>query len=770
MTWNHKLRWKTSFITTFSLLIVACCATVPRLCAGQTYDDTALYIDDPTVSSFNDSVSATYVDQEPSPDTAYRQLVAGNARYLKEDLPAAQAVPRIAAGTNQYPIATIVYSPDMPVQPTTLTQTNTRNVYLTPIDSGAVSAEDLPAIEYGLVNLQTPLLVVLGHYPSRSVAAMIREYDDLKVRAKVESERIAQSGTRTIPNGVSTEQMKRYNLVGPAIARTREAYPDLQGYDFGNIVSEALVWQSLETILMKSTVAQDLIRVGRLNVIAAIVDDKTGKIYWLGSHPLQDEFLKPIPQNLANAEITSDALYESDLPQALDDTAVQTYVDLYENSSYYNQIVYDYYSDPQYYEPSWELFSQRAWLYRPWYGVWVTSFTPWPYWSPWAPPQDQPGLGVSFWDGGVNFFIGYNRGYGAPVYYDPHFRPRDPWWGRDYYARFDPRRHDPVFGLIIDGRRSEIVYGPPPAPWDRHEPGGYRPGAIRPGVAITLGALRIAFGDSPRGPIDPKAIGNPRGGRPDDLTPPRPGGPMPARPGGSAAHRPGNPWGSRPGFPGVRPGGGTPPRGNFPINHRDRIPGARPGQADPTPGARPGQTNPTPGVRPGQANPTPGARPGQTNPTPGARPGQANPTPGVRPGQANPTPGARPGGRLAREPRVAPETSPITNASAREPFPSRAERPANLSDALRANSRRVDNRPAALPTVGNDVQRFPNNRRAPDVGLRNQNRTELTSRPDSSPNRRFDNPMNNRPERVPTSTPRPEIHHGSQHNGPPRDR
>ena len=180
MTWNHKLRWKTSFITTFSLLIVACCATVPRLCAGQTYDDTALYIDDPTVSTFNDSVSATYVDQEPSPDTAYRQLVAGNARYLKEDLPAAQAVPRIAAGTNQYPIATIVYSPDMPVQPTTLTQTNTRNVYLTPIDFEAF--KESGGIEYTAD-------VVLG----LQVSAIHDPIFDKEGKIKEKREKIAQA-------------------------------------------------------------------------------------------------------------------------------------------------------------------------------------------------------------------------------------------------------------------------------------------------------------------------------------------------------------------------------------------------------------------------------------------------------------------------------------------------------------------------------------------------------------------------------------------------
>ena len=460
------------------------------------------------VATYSDGAFPVYYNADMTPDEAYRQLVAGNARYLKEDSASARSLPRISTVQNRFPIASVIYSSDMPINPTVLTQTSDRDLYLTAIDSGAVSEDDLTSIEYGLINLQTPLLVVMGHYPSRTVSTLIRQYDVLESRAKAESVRLSTSPT--IPQKTTSEQMRLYNIVGPAIARSKEAYPDIQGYDLANVVSEALVWQSLETILMKSTVAQDLVRAGRLNVIAAITDDKTGKIYWLGAHPLQDEFLKPLPASLVNKEANG-ILTEADLPAPLDDSVIQEYVSLYESDPYYEDVVSEYYTVPIYYQPSWELFSPRAWIYRPWYGVWYASFIPWPYWSPWGVPYGESVLGVSRWDNHLSFFVAYNRNYGVPVYYDPHFRPHDPWWGSDYFVRLDRRRHDVVFDFIIDGRRHDVPVGPPPGrnPHERH---GYRPGAARPGIVVGLGGLSIGISGSPRRPTpEPGRPGGPVG-------------------------------------------------------------------------------------------------------------------------------------------------------------------------------------------------------------------------------------------------------------------
>lgn len=472
----------------------------------------------------------TFSSPQITPDEAYRQLVAGNARYLREDSSEARELPKYSHKESTYPIATILYSLDMPVLPTTLTQTTDHDVYLSGVKAGAVSSDDLAAVEYGLLNLQTPLLVVVGHYPSRDVSNLIRKYDALEKRAEAEAAKITSSGVKTLPQGTTSEEMKLYNLVGPAIARSKKAYPDLQGYELANIVSEALVWQSLETILMKSTVTQDLVRAGKLNLIAAIADDSTGKIYWLGEHPLQEEFLKATPEELRNIGEQNEILTDSALSTPLSDAQVREYVSLYESNTYYNDVIDDYYIQPEYYVPSWELFSTRAWLYRPWYGVWVEPFTPWPYWQPWGYPPETPGLDVSLWDGRLNFFIGYNRYSGPYRPWDPYFRPRSSWWNVDVFLNPSGHWRDPIFDLVWRGLHNDIRHvpfdqrplhhpaGPRPEPSSRPgsvrpmpqpggptgapanpngSPGRYRPGDARPGIVTRLGSWGI--GPKPNG-------------------------------------------------------------------------------------------------------------------------------------------------------------------------------------------------------------------------------------------------------------------------------
>ena len=593
------------------------------------------------------NVEFEYADAVISPDEALRQLIAGNARYLKGASDAANALPRPSTAADRFPIATILYASDMPVKPDALTQTTDRDVYLTPIQSGAVASDDLAAVEYGVLNLRTPLLLVVGHYPSRDVSNLVRNFDALEKRAQAEASKIS-ADQRLATDASVPDDLKTYNLVGPAVARAREAYPDLQGYELANVVSEALVWQSLETILLKSTVVQDLVRAGRLDVVAALADDKTGRLHWLGQHPLQEEFVKPLPEEyvLAESAETADGtaiLSADDLPAPLDADAIQVYVERYENNAYYADYVDEYYRVPIYYEPSWELFDARAWTYRPWSGVWVDSFVPWPHYHPWGPPPGvAPEFGFSYFNGHLNFFIGVNRRPDGPRYVDPRFRPRDAWWAADVFI--DPRRfpRDPIFDLIFGGRRRDVK----PLPFDKRP--GYRPGPPRPHAPAPRvpgwrpGDVRPGFDVRPGrpGPGGLTPIPAPRPGvdRPGfDVRPGRPGG-FDVRPG----YRPGV---DRPGVdmrPENRPGAERPQVGNRPGAERPQI-GDRPGVERPQIGNRPGAERPQIGDRPGVERPQIGNRPGAERPQIGNRPGAERPQVGNRPGAERPQVGNRPG-------------------------------------------------------------------------------------------------------------------------------
>ncbi len=615
---------------------------------------------------------------------AYCRLVAGNARYVKKSSTAANELPAVplAANANDKtgPIATLVYAADMPTRPDVLTQTTENDVYLSSLAAGVVSSDDLPAIEYGVLNLQTPLLVVVGHFPSRDVANIVRQYDSLAKRAQAEADRLAKSANRGASQKTVAKNLQTYNLVGPAIARAREAYPDLKGAELANVVSEALVWQSLETILIKSVVVQDLIRADKLDVIGAIADDATGQIYWLGRHPTQDEFLKPASEEtIANARrletaATLDAAQaetaEFVLPEPLGDAQIQEYAELYESNGYYVDPIATYYSVPVYYAPSWELFAPRAWTYRPGYGVWAPPFTPWPYYDPWAPPGVvAPQTRLAFWSGGASFYIGFNYG-DVYRYVGPEFRPLNPHWATEIYLHPTFTALDSIYISLFGDARPPLP-PPPPKPLPPRGPRpGYRPGHFPPGF-VSPGA------DAP-------------------WRPHRPGGaPAPGRP------RPGYvPGALGPGLtpPGYRPGALGP--GLTPPGYRPGAPGARPDPFRPG-GVRP--ENPRPGtVRPGIVrpdNPRPGiVRP--DNPRPGiVRPDAPRPENPGRPGIGRPeNPGAnRPGiGRPENPGANRPGISRPENPGANRPGVGRPENPGTNRPGIG----RPENPGANRPGVG----------------------------------------------------------------------
>ena len=777
MNWIGFKYWKTAvfpvFVTFFASLSAASAQEVVKLPLvlgqGGTYESAAsgLYADELYLPS---------ADVATTPDEAYRQLVAGNAGYLNESSDVALTTD---VRGRVYPLATILYSLDMPILPTTLTQTSDRDVYLSGVTAGAVTTDDLAAVEYGVMNLQTPLLVVMGHFPSRDVTNLINKYDALSKRAYNETAKLSLSKTKTLPAGTTTQEMKLYNLVGPAIARSKEAYPDLKGNDLANVVSEALVWQSLEMILMKSTVVQDLVRSGKLEVVAAVVDDSTGRIYWLGEHPMQEEFIKPAPENLRNTQFKDEFIAQNELPEPLAPTVIQTYVDSYEANTYYDSVVEEYFVRPYYYVPSWELFSARAWTYRPWYGVWVEPFTPWPYWSPWGYPPGETGIGITIVNGHLNFFIGYNRYWGPYRSWNPHYRPTSPWWRTEIFVNPVGHWHDPIFDLIWHGSRADIHIKP------YHDRPWYRPPV--PGQPGRRPAIRPD--DHHRPPFGPVVPGY----RPGDVRPgpkPQPLGPGGIKPGVPGTRPvPGKPGTVRPFTPGkppVRPGDVKP--GNTPVRPGDVKPGntpVRPGDV------KPGNTPVRPGdVKPGNTPTRPGdVKPGNTPTRPGdVRPGNTPVRPGgVRPGNITERPDgtSRPrpiGVNMDRDIRPTRPQNTSTNTEARpainrptpaanRPTPSAINRPTPAPAAVNRPAPAAINRPTPAPSAANRPVPTAINRPTPAPTAVNRPTPSAINRPTPAPaavNRQAPTPIS-MPRGINHVSPKgagPALNHGAP-AGPP---
>ena len=79
--------------------------------------------------------------------------------------------------------------------------------------------------------------------------------------------------------------------VKPTAEKTRADYPDLHGSKLLNKVTEANVWKTIEDLLARSEICRDAVGRGRMQLIGAIYDIKSGRVEWLGPHPNEYELV-----------------------------------------------------------------------------------------------------------------------------------------------------------------------------------------------------------------------------------------------------------------------------------------------------------------------------------------------------------------------------------------------------------------------------------------------------------------------------------------------
>ena len=114
----------------------------------------------------------------------------------------------------------------------------------------------------------TPLLVVLGHSECGTVKAAVTGAD---------------------LHGSIAPLVGR---IAPAMAKAQADHPTLHGIELAPAATEANVWHSIEELLTKSATTRNRVKSGKLKVIGAICDVKTGQVRWLGEHPRQSTLLK----------------------------------------------------------------------------------------------------------------------------------------------------------------------------------------------------------------------------------------------------------------------------------------------------------------------------------------------------------------------------------------------------------------------------------------------------------------------------------------------
>jgi carbonic anhydrase len=191
-----------------------------------------------------------------SPEESLKLLMSGNRRYASGHPrhPHQNARRRAEIAAGQHPFASILSCADSRVPPEIVFDEGLGDLFVTRLAGNIADDGVIGSLEYASEHLHVPLIVVLGHTNCGAIAAAAAggEAHD-HVRTLVEALKPAIDKARTMPGDLQANAV-RVN-VEMTVARLRASEPTLS----------------------------KLVREGKLRVVGAIYDLKTGRVDWAGN-------------------------------------------------------------------------------------------------------------------------------------------------------------------------------------------------------------------------------------------------------------------------------------------------------------------------------------------------------------------------------------------------------------------------------------------------------------------------------------------------------
>ena len=192
-----------------------------------------------------------------TPDKALQALKDGNARFtsgamVQRDLRAQVK----ATGYGQYPFASVVSCIDSRSAPETIFDLGVGDVFAARVAGNIVNEDILGSLEFASKVAGSKLVVVLGH---SSCGAIKGACDDAKM-------------------GNLTELLSKMKPAVQSVAYTGDRTSKNDA--FVQMVAEANVRRTVETIRARSEVLREMEKKGEIRIVGAMLDVKTGQVSW----------------------------------------------------------------------------------------------------------------------------------------------------------------------------------------------------------------------------------------------------------------------------------------------------------------------------------------------------------------------------------------------------------------------------------------------------------------------------------------------------------
>jgi carbonic anhydrase len=204
---------------------------------------------------------------KPTPDQAIEMLKKGNERFVagKSVHPHTDFARLKQAATEDqgdHAYATIVACSDSRVPTERIFDAGIMDIFSIRIAGNVCNVDEIGSVEYGVAHVHTPVVCVLGHTQCGAVTAVTKAVQGKNVPLE-----------RNIPHLIDG--------IRPAVKKAMVANPGVRGAKIVPFAIEQNVWQAIEDLFMKSPVTRNMVKEGKVKVVAAIYHVGTGKIDWL---------------------------------------------------------------------------------------------------------------------------------------------------------------------------------------------------------------------------------------------------------------------------------------------------------------------------------------------------------------------------------------------------------------------------------------------------------------------------------------------------------
>lgn len=231
--------------------------------------------------------------QKPGAELALQRLKEGNLRFIsgKSEHPhTSKKRLQMAAAENQakFAFATVLSCSDSRVPVERIFDAGIMDLFVIRVAGNVCQTNEIGSIEYGLCQVQTPLLVVLGHTRCGAVTAAVEA---------------------TIGTSISLERNIPHllNSLQPAVQKSLKKNKSASEKKLIATAIEENIWNSIENLFLKSPATRDLVRYGHIKVIGAIYNLDTGVVTWLDEAKIT-EILKKADTSM-NREIDPVVLF-----------------------------------------------------------------------------------------------------------------------------------------------------------------------------------------------------------------------------------------------------------------------------------------------------------------------------------------------------------------------------------------------------------------------------------------------------------------------------